>query len=188
MVVKPVLNVILNTLRQSVHKFGAWCDDILVKFALSLLEGLIGKLDLFRPLIVDFLLSCKLLLNFKGTAETATALLVHFCSWCYTIDCHVHQFLRFAYVHDFIHIFKYVIEHLCVDGGFGLARRPSTRVDNSIHVKVQVVDLGIIGLNFVLDIELDHGFTFGRRIKIGIKINLIRVCSLCSSILLILFK
>ena len=60
---QPVLNVILQALGQPVHKLSPWCNYIFVKLALSLLEGLISKLDLLRPLIEDLLLSGQLLLD-----------------------------------------------------------------------------------------------------------------------------
>ena len=111
---KPVLNVVLQRICETVHKFSSWRDYILVKFCICSVQGLITQLNLFRHLVKDFLFCCQLLFNLKRAFKPSASLLIHFGPGSDTIDGHVYESLRFGDSYNLVNILKDVVEHICL--------------------------------------------------------------------------
>lgn len=111
---------------------------------LCLSERCIGEFDLFRPLIIDLLLPGKLLLNFEGATESPRALLIHLGSGCDAIDSHVYESLRLDDAHDFVQVFKNIVKHFHVRLRVRLPRGMRTGMNDTIHIKVECIELRVI--------------------------------------------
>lgn len=115
------------------HKLSARRDDVRIKF--ELLDGLVLKSDLVRPLSLDAGLSPRVFLCVASGTEPTRSLLVLFGSRRNAIDSEVNQLLGLHKTDYLIGVGVYVVEDL----GFGLRLGPAilgvgTRMDDAVHV------------------------------------------------------
>jgi len=128
-----------------VHKLSARCDDIRVKFEARVIFCLfIIKHNLVSPISLDLGFSHLLLLGFLGRAEPTRSLLVKFGSRRNTINCKVQYFLGLNNANDLICIGMDVVKDFFLALWLWSILWMGTRVNNTVHVEVEVVDFGVI--------------------------------------------
>jgi hypothetical protein len=118
------------------HKLGTRSNHVFIELVLCLLQWLISELDFLLPLVVNLLFSSELFLNFKCGTESSTSLLVHFGSWCNTINRHIDEFLRPRYSNDLVYVLEYIVEHLCIKCWLWATRRSGAWMNDSVHIEI----------------------------------------------------
>ena len=104
----------------------------------------------FEELIVELGLARGLVLCLLGSSESSRPLLVHLCSRRNTVNSQVNDFLRLANAHDFVSISENVLKDFEFALRLGSILRMSTRVNNAVHVKIQIVDFRCVLLDALL--------------------------------------
>ena len=107
--------------------------------------------NLVFPVCFDLGLPQTLLLRVLGGAEAPRALLVHLGSGRHTVDSEVDHLSGLDNFDDFVSVEKNVFEDLLLALGLGPVLRVRTRVDNAVHVEVEVVHDRIVLLDLLLD-------------------------------------
>jgi hypothetical protein len=88
------------------------------------------------------------LLSLHGCSEASCTLLVHFGSRSNTIDSKIQQLTRAYNIHNFVDIIVYVIAlFLKVVWLFNVfSFRVAGRVYQSIHINIEIIDVGVGGI------------------------------------------
>lgn len=132
------------------HKLSSWRDHIRIKFEASVIFSCLIEDDLVFPVGFDFGLAQLLFLCILSCSESTGSLLVLFCSRSHSIDRQIDHLLWLNNFDDFVSIFVDVIEDLLLALWLGTILRMSTRMDDTIHVKIEVVHCWIVILDLLL--------------------------------------
>ena len=75
-------------------------------------------------------------------------LLVHFSSWSYPINGHVENFTRSNNCKESVNALENSDHHFVLILGSRFVLWMGTRMDNSIHIQVQIIEFHLIGVGF----------------------------------------
>lgn len=140
----------LQCFRYSPHKLSARCNYILIKLFFILI--ITAKFYSFiLPFSFDFLLCYFFLFNIESTSKSSWSLLVHLCSWSYTINSHVKDLFGFNYFHYFIYIVKDIVKHITFTFRLRLILWMCAWMNNTIHIEIKIIKFRIIILDFLLN-------------------------------------
>lgn len=129
------------------HELGARRDHIRVKVPLLALLFLRIETNLVLPLGLDFCLSFFLLQGVFGCPKSPGPLLVHLSPWSHPINGQIQTALWAHYAHNFICVLVDVLKYFEFALRLGSVLGVSARVDNSVHVQIQVVHARVVLLN-----------------------------------------
>ena len=139
------MDVVSKTVCQVKHEVCAWSDAVAVKVLRSVF--LWGH---FNPSDSQALLGPKELLTVVsglfGCSEPPRPLLIHLRPRSYPINGHVEQLARPHDGHQTINVLKNLRHHLILVLRGRLVFRVAARMDDSIHVEVEIVKLIIVGI------------------------------------------
>lgn len=152
------------------HKFSSRCNYVGVPLKIG---SRLLFLLLFAVVTLEPSLHCDTLLFLLYFPESPGPLLVQLGSRSYTVNCQINELLRSGKGHDGVGVLKYIVENIFNALRSRAILRPSTGMDDTIHVEVQVVNLGVsvYGLGLVTvnvqrhglvlkRLDLSHGFLF----------------------------
>jgi len=133
-----------------VHELCAGRDHIRVEVPASLFLGLIKDYLIF-PVRLDFRLAKLLLFSVLRCAESTRSLLVLLGSGSHTIYSQVENFLWLHDLDDFVGVGIDIVKDLLLALWLrATILRVCTRMYNTVHVEVEIVNLWIILLYFLL--------------------------------------
>ena len=133
------------------HKLCSRGNDVGIE-ALFLRLLLLRDFDAFLgPLLLDVGRSFKLLLRIDCSSESSRSLLVHFCSWCNSIDGEVNGLSWLDDADDLVCVLKNQVKHLLFTLRLWSIQGMAAWMNNSVHVEVKIVNLRIVLLNLSLD-------------------------------------
>lgn len=135
------------------HEFSSWSNDIGVKSAIS---GIfVIKFNSIRcPFILDRCHSLCLFLYIKSSSISSRPLLIHFSSWRNSINRHIQSFIWLHNWNNAINILKYQKVHFLLILRSRFINWMATRMNDSIHIQIQVIYAWIIFSNFLLNQNL----------------------------------
>ena len=85
----------------------------------------------------------RILFFFHSSSKSPASLLINLCNRSNTINSKVNHFFRSHCVDNFVCILKDIVEDLSFGLRLRFALGMETRMDNTVHVEVQVVDLRV---------------------------------------------
>ena len=148
---QPLQHEVLQRRGEPRHELGARRDHVLVE-----LTDLLGEpCAHLGPLVLDKGLAKLPLLCLVCASEASRPLLIHLGPWGDPVDGQVENLLRFDDAHDLVDVVKDVVEHSLLRAGLGAFLRVRAGVDDTVHVKVEVVELGVVGLDPPRDFPVD---------------------------------
>ena len=160
------------------HELSAGSDH--VRIEVESVGRLFVEADVVLPLGLDVGLAFLIVFGVTCGSEAPSSLLVHFGAWGNSIDGEINEFLGSDNFHDLVDVQVDVVEDLC----FALGLRPvlwvSARMDNTVHIQVEVVDGRVVFLNLLSD----HRLLFGSLIharglsQVVVEVNLVVVVKL----------
>ena len=141
-------DVKLERLGKPVHELGAWRDHVRVEVeAARLLLFATVQGQRVSPVCLDLLFSLGLFFSIFCCSKPSRSLLVHFGSWCDAINGKVNKLLGLNQFYDFVCVRVDVFEDFVLALRLCAILRMSTWMDNSVHVKVQVINYWIVFLD-----------------------------------------
>lgn len=125
----------LESIGQSEHKLGTRSNYIWIKMK-SWTLFICAFMTFICPTLIQFCLTCSLVLSIFCSSKPACSLLIHFCTWRYTINCHINNFLRLGYLYYFVYISVNVFKDFKLTPRLGSILWVSTRMNDAIHIKI----------------------------------------------------
>ena len=130
------------------HKFSPWCDEIGIKFKFIFFQLLIIKLNFISPFIFNPGLPYRIFFCISCGPKSTSSLLVLFCSRCYTVNCKINQFSWIDKTNYFISISENIFKNFIFRTRlWSSILWMGTWVNNTVHVKIKIVNLRIIRSN-----------------------------------------
>ena len=142
---EALVHVVPQPVRQTGHEGGSRRDDVVVEHLLlgAALAELVAAL---HHLATQVLLDVLLLRDLLGRLEAAGALLVHLRARRDTVDGHVQHLAGAHHRHEAVDVKADVGKHLVLGLGGRDVFRVHARVDDAVHIEVQVVKLDAVGV------------------------------------------
>ena len=142
--VHPLVHVILKRGAEAAHEGRARRDDVAVERL-----GLLPRRDvdsLSPELLPEFLVLLLLLLGLLRGAKSTRSLLIHLGPRRDAVDGHVQQLPRADHGEEPVDVVEDALEHLFLGGWRRAILRVEARVDDAVHVEVQVIELLAVGV------------------------------------------
>ena len=125
-------DVITKMFRKFRHERSPRRDDVVIPRFFLLFRNLRTRSEKFSSQIIFHLF---VLFTFHCSFKTSASLLIHLCSRCATVDCHVNEFSRSSDVHQSVHVFKNKFHHLLLGFWFhGKIFTMTTIMYNTVHI------------------------------------------------------
>mmetsp|Transcript_31295 Transcript_31295/g.28463 ORF Transcript_31295/g.28463 Transcript_31295/m.28463 type:complete len:216 (+) Transcript_31295:2660-3307(+) len=144
--IDPFCNEEFNGFRESIHELSSWSDSVAIKFAFKMLINFFRNIHtFFLPFLSQIFLLSSQLLCFLSCSKSSTSLLIHLGPWGNTINSKIDQLFWFYNINDHINVFENVIKHFFFSNWTRdwQVFRMSTRMDNTIHIKIQVIHFNL---------------------------------------------
>ena len=142
--VHPLMHVVLKRGAEPAHERGTRRDDVAVDDV-----GLLPRRDVdpfpsqFRA---EFLVFFLLLLGLLRGSESTRALLVHLRPRRDAVDGHVQQLAGADHGEEPVDVVEDALEHFFLGGWRRAVLGVEARVDDAVHVEVEVIELGAVGV------------------------------------------
>jgi hypothetical protein len=133
-----------------VHELSAWRDHIGIKFELTTDGTPFLKWNLICPFSLDRSFTICIIFEVLGDPESTRSLLIHLGSRRYTVNCEVNKLARPGQSDYLVSVLIDILKNLCLGLRLRITvARMGARMDNTIHVEVQIINFWVLCCNLL---------------------------------------
>jgi hypothetical protein len=110
-----------------------------------------SELDAFiSPLVSNTCLSLQFFFRINGCPEPTRPLLIHFCPRCHSVDSQIKSIRWLNNVYHFVRVLENEVEHLSLRLGLRLVYWMAARMNDAVHIQIEVFNQWVILRNPLL--------------------------------------